>query len=355
MLTDDQLAERLHYLGGTDLAALAGVSRWGTPYSVWADKRPDLAGTRERTTSPLMALGSMLEQVVADLAAEALGITFVHPRLRQSPWVEGMTTRAVACRHHRWEGANVDRFGMTPNADVVLECKWGEARRRWGDPVDTIGTDLWAMTPVRPPIVPEDYYVQVQHYLHVTGRPIAVMAVLLGYADFRLYRIAPDDGLQGDLVALGRQFWHDHVLPGVAPAVDGSAQAEALLRRLHPTDSGLQRPATPSEAEALATLRTVQEHLAETAKLEAKIKQTIMDSMGATTRIDAPGVSVTWRQNKPTVTTTTDWQAVIDDLTALVAPSRRAQVGGIVAARTATATKDGARPLRITYSDDEEA
>lgn len=345
-LDDAQLAERRLYLGGTDMAALAGVSRWGTAVTVFSEKRPDLIPPPARTTSPMMALGHLLEPVVAGLISEAQGLRLTQAPLRRSPWVPDYLTRAIQCRYHPWEGANIDRWAP----GLIIECKWGEARGRWGD--GAVATTPWAdLVPAQPPTVPEDYYVQVQHYLHVTGRLDAVIGVLLGYADFRLFRIAADPDLQGAIVDVGTQFWHDHVLGGLVPAPDGSAQYEARMRARFPVDDGLQRPATPSEAQALRTLRSVQVDLAAAAKEEARLKQVIMDAMGTTTRIDAPGASVTWKRNKPSVTTVTDWQAVADQVAAAV-PSL--DVPAIVAGHTATTTKDGARPLRITFSDDEE-
>lgn len=349
-LDDAQLTERQHYLGGTDMAALAGVSRWGTPVSVFSDKRPDVLPPPARSTSPMMALGHLLEPVVAGLITEATGLTLRQAPLHLSPWVPPYKTRAIQCPDHPWEGANVDRM----TAMGLIECKWGESRRRWGDMTADRSVPWVDHPPAQPPTIPPDYYTQVQHYLHVTRRAWAVVGVLLGYADFRTYTIMADPDLQGALVTMGEQFWRDHALTGLVPAPDGSDQYEARLRARWARDDGQQRPATPAEVTTLQAIRAAQETKEVAAKEEARLRQVLMDSMAGTTRIDGPAVSVTWRQNKPTVTTTTDWPAVVDDVTALLAPSRQARVGGIVASRTATTTKDGARPLRITYSDDEE-
>lgn len=355
-LTDDQLAERQHYLGGTDMAALAGVSRWGTAATVFGDKRPDLWAPAARTTSPMMALGNLIEPIVASLVAEATGLTVRQPRRHPSPWVDGRSTTAIQCPYHPWEGANLDRLASEEGGyGGLIECKWGESRRRWGDMTASLQTPWHDHPAAVPPTIPEDYYVQVQHYLHVTRRSWAIIGLLLGYAEFRFYRVDANYVLHGALVDLGTEFWHTHVLPGLPPAPDGSGAYEARIRAAWPKDDGLQRPATPTEATTLQQLHVVQTDLAAMTKEEARLKQVLMDSMGTTTRIDAPGASVSWKTNRDSASV--KWELVARDAMRLALPDvEDTAIDNALQplTRARTITSPGARPFRVTFSDDEE-
>lgn len=361
-LTDADHAERRHYLGGTDMAALAGVSRWGTPLTVFAEKRPDIIPPAERTTSAMMAMGHLIEPVVAQIAEESLGVRLDVPRLHRSPWVDGHKTRAIQCRYHPWEGANLDRLLMAREAGAapsifeegwpIVECKWGESRRRWGDMTAERDVHPAAHPPARPPVVPEDYFVQVQHYLHVTGRAYAIVVVLLGYAEARWYRIDPDPGLIDALVARGEQFWTDHVVPGSPPPPDGSPAAESRIRARFPADDGLVRPATPGERELLERYRGEIEARDAAAAEAERIKQLLMTSIGTATKVEAPGVSVSWKQNRDSVKT--KWQKVAQELgIALVGAGVDPDAATAIVDRHTT-TEPGARPFVVTFSDDEE-
>jgi predicted phage-related endonuclease len=298
-LSEDQLRERRSYLGGTDLAALAGVNPpgWAKPIDVWLDKRGELPPR----SSPQMSLGSLLEPVVIDLFREATGMRVLRH------------TQPVRDRHQPWLGGHVDGYtgdwggGSRPDAGGVLECKWAMRSDAWGPTV----TNQEALDGVAP-TVPAHYMVQLQHYLGVTRRPWGYLAVLLGYADFRWYAVRADQETIGMLQELGRRFWHENVLAGVPPEEDGSESYGAWLARRWAKDAGVEAVATPAQAvywrdwlEADTQVRT-----AELQREQAK--QRLQDSMGATAKLVLPdGGHVTWRtQERRTV----DWEAVATQL-----------------------------------------
>lgn len=305
-LTAEQLDLRRSFLGGTDMAALAGVSRWSTPLSVFEEKRPDLAAQKERQENATMRLGNLLEPVVADLFTAETGI-----KLRRR-------SRPVRCRDHSWEGGHLDR--IADDAGWVYEGKWAMSKRDWDSESG--------------PVVPKDYMVQVQWYLHVTGSPYAHLGVLLGYGEFRRYRIDRDEDLIGTLVAIGDAFWHDHVIPGIPPEVDGSEDWARRIRKMHPQDDGSEVVATAYQQNLLEALRYQRERLAE-AQLEVDTtEQKIQESMAEATRLVAPQAVVSWKTNKPTVRV--DWKAI----GATLPPE-------LIEAHTVTTP--GARPFRVQF------
>ena len=165
------LTARRSYIGGTDIAAITGVSPWASPLSVYLDKTaPEQA---EQSDSLPMRRGLALERFIADEFERA------HPR--------------VVCYHPRpivrtdWgfpAGASVDRFVATaehPRTPIaVLECKTAfgfQSARQWSE----AEADL-----------PDSYYVQVQWYLAVTGLDLAYGAADTGREKLTVMPIAAD-------------------------------------------------------------------------------------------------------------------------------------------------------------------
>jgi predicted phage-related endonuclease len=313
-LTTAQLDVRRAFLGGTDMAALAGVSRWATPLSVFEDKRPDLAPEKPDRENAQMRLGSLLEPIVADLFTEETGIKL---RRRSKP---------VRCRDHSWEGGHLDRTADDPG--WVYEGKWSMGKKEWDSEAG--------------PVIPRGYMVQCQWYLHVTGSPYGHLGVLLGYGEFRRYRFERDEPLIETLVELGDAFWHDHVIPGIPPEVDGSEDWGRRLRDMHPQDDGSEVVATAYQANLLDALRYQQSQLGEAQDEVNTTKQKLMESMADATRMQSPIATVTWKTNKPGFKV--DWEAIARELAA-------DSIGGHI--QLHGKSTNPARPFRVDWSEEE--
>jgi len=350
-LTDDELALRAGYLGGTDMAALAGVSTWSRPIDVFYEKRPDLAppGWGRKPTNAAMSMGHVLEPVVADLFTLATGV-----RLRRLP-------RSLRCKDHPWEGGNLDRRAACGG---VFEAKWTTARTGWG-PMAPPELELHEPYPVPAgelPPVPAAYYVQVQWYMHIARRAHAHLAVLLGYGEFRHYTLARNDDMVEVLVRLGEDFWHGNVVPGVPPPPDGSDSWSAAVRARYPTDSGEELPATPEQWLALQTLRGIRHDAAELSKADAEICQRLQDQMRTAAALVGDGVRVSWAQTKPVLKVR--WEEMLTDMlrgdyaaNGKPWPTTKKAAAELVR-QFATdqgwaTTEPGARPFKVTFSDEE--
>ncbi len=310
-LTEQQLIVRRSFLGGTDMAALAGVSRWATPLSVFEDKRPDLAPPKPDRQNAQMRTGTIMERYVADEFTTETGIKL---RRRAKP---------VRCRDHSWEGGHLDRIADDPG--WVYEGKWSISRKEW-DSEDG-------------PVIPRGYMVQIQWYLHVTGSPYGHLGVQLGYGEFRRYVVERDNPLIDTLVPLGDAFWHDHVIPGIPPEVDGSEDWGRRLRDLHPQDDGSEVVATAYQQGLLDALRYQQAQLAEAQTEVETTRQKVMTSMANATRLVSPIATVTWKTNKPTARL--DWKAIATEV----------QIPQAVIDLHVTVTP-GARPFRVDWSEE---
>ena len=71
-LTERQIKERVNFLGGSDAAAILGLSRYKTALMVWALKTGQIIGQDISQEMPVK-LGNMLEDTVCKLFEEETG------------------------------------------------------------------------------------------------------------------------------------------------------------------------------------------------------------------------------------------------------------------------------------------
>lgn len=262
----DWLEQRRTGIGGSDAAAVIGISKWRTPLSVWLDKTGQAPDSTE--TEP-MKWGTLLEPVIRQEYANRTGREVMAPGFRRHPL-------------HGFMVANVD--GVAPQDARLIEVKTARSGDGWGEP----GSDQ----------VPEEYLIQVQHYMAVLDLPVADIAVLIGGSDFRIYTVPADKELQAMLVDAEAQFWRT-VEAGIPPAPVSYADAQALYGRYARKDSTVT--ASQDVLDAVAALRRTKDKIAALEADEEAAKAVIMTAMGEhDTLIDAAGKPLaTWRMASP--------------------------------------------------------
>lgn len=192
-------------IGASDVAAIVGLSRFGSPMSVWADKTGLASGDDD---NEYMEFGRRAEVMVGPWFTDRTGLL-----------VAGEQTWCVhpGHNHHR---ATVDGLVVESLESVGISDALGVLE------IKTSGEGEWQA-------VPDDYECQVQWQMHVTGLPHAWLAVLHG-RKFRTYEVPRDDRAIGLLVEMVDSFWNAHVLGGVAPPADGSEATSRALRDAFP-------------------------------------------------------------------------------------------------------------------------
>ena len=81
--------------------------------------------------------------------------------------------------------------------------------------------------------IPDEYMLQVQHYMAVTGYAGTYIAVLIGGNTFKWRFVERDEELISMLIELESAFWN-HVRDSTPPPLDGSdASAKFLAERFH--------------------------------------------------------------------------------------------------------------------------
>lgn len=198
-------------IGGSEIAAVMGLSPWESPFSLWHRKAGNVPALDLDGEAPVH-WGKLLEDVVRDewmrLHADThykraeLGVTIADGVAIASP-------DAVVSRRGR--GYSLDR--------EVLEVKTAMNDNGWGP----TGSDQ----------VPVHYLCQVQWYMGTLALPRAHFAVLIGGSDYREYTVdfdADDYQMMRDSAA----SFIASIAAGEQPDLDGAYVTYETVRALHP-------------------------------------------------------------------------------------------------------------------------
>ena len=203
---DRWLQVRRQGIGGSDLPAIAGCSKYRTKLHVYLEKRGEFS---DDGGSEAARWGQLLEDVIAREWATRHGV-----KVRR--------VGTLAHRDHPWRLVNLDRLvAGCPDGRCALEVK---TRNAWD-------AGSWRDD------VPDDVLAQVQWELHVTGLDHVHVFALIGGQRPVHHILHPDQELIAFLVTEAADLWR-HVQDGVPPAVDPSALLVDLLDRLHPHRDG---------------------------------------------------------------------------------------------------------------------
>lgn len=207
----DWLEWRKKGIGGSDVAAICGLSRYRSPLAVYLDKLGEIPPLED---NPKMKAGRILEPTIADWFAEEIGMKV----MKQNAIFQH--------KQYPFMLANIDRW--LPGLNAGLECKNTSEYSR----------DDWSGTQA-----PTEYILQCNHYMAVTGAERWYIAVLIGGWDFQWRIIERDESVIKNLVTIENDFWNHNVLAKVPPMVN--AQDTDLLNQMYP----ISKPVTTDISE----------------------------------------------------------------------------------------------------------
>lgn len=252
-------------VGGSDVAAIMGLSRYRSPFSVYAEKT-GLYKPEDISGNPAVHWGTVLEPVVGAEYA------------RNHPDREVRRVDAV-CRslNRPWAQASLDFEVRDP------ELGWG---------VLEIKTAGWRMADDWADGVPVYYQTQVAHYMDILNRPFADVAVLIGGQDYREFRVMRDAEDEAAVVAAVDEFW-DRVVRRDPPEVTGSDSP--VLAEVHSESDGeiLLEPDCPELDAWIAAKESADAAKERLANAAALLKNRIGDSKG----IESRRGTVTWTRS----------------------------------------------------------
>ena len=253
-------ARRLR-IGGSEIAAVLGLSAWQSPFSLWHLKAGQISPEPD---NPYTDWGRRLEPVVAQKFLDD------HPDLTPEP-DQG---QAYAHADRPWQTASHDVLF----SDSFLEVKTARRDDAWYDGI------------------PVYYRCQVLWTMDVLGVDHAWLAVLIGGSDYREYPMVMDDDARTDLAVMreaGQKFI-DSLIDGTPPDIDDSYATFQTVRRMHP-DIELDSEHEVSREVAEAYLDANQA-LAEIERQQRRARTDIARHMGRAQYATCEGVRIARRQ-----------------------------------------------------------
>ena len=212
--------------------------------------------------------GNLLESLVREEFTKRTGIQVTKP------------TVIYQSQEHPFMLANVDGLcDDNSHGPCIFEAKTASAYKagEWEDSI------------------PDEYMIQIQHYMAVTGYRGAYIAVLIGGNAFRWKFVERDEELIAMLISLEAGFW-EHVRKGTPPALDGSDASARFLAERFPNSVPRSEITLPEKAQKLLSqydeaCRQLEENTAQKQEAENLLKEMLGDHEVGT----AGNRLVTWK------------------------------------------------------------
>ena len=263
MFTKD---ERRKYIGGSDIAAIMGMSRWKTPLKLWLEKTGECEPV-DLSKVEAVQLGSELEEFVAQKFSKETG-----KQVRKQ-------SKMYVHKDYPFMAAHVDR--LITGTDEILECKTCGSHKK----------DEWEGEDI-----PQEYVLQVIWYLGITGKKKAYIAVLIGGQSFKYKMIEFDKELFETMIDMAKDFWNcvqTKTPPALTP--DDNALLSEIFAK--PNEEIIENQ---DMEEKILKLQQVKDDISaletEQKMLEAEIKNVIGGHLGVLTQ----KFKVTWGKYEKT-------------------------------------------------------
>lgn len=201
--TQEWLDLRKSGIGGSEVAAICGFSKWTSPYTLWCQKTGKISG--DIPLNDAMEWGTRLEPVIIDKFSDN------HPELT--------VHRDVGTWNHPdrpFQITNPDGIFETEDGELgILEIKTAMYEDDWRDGV------------------PRYYETQVQWYMQTFGLKKAWVAVLFHGNSYREYELEANDFAQEIYLTKVQEFMA-YMDSDIAPDFDGSKSTLETVRTRHP-------------------------------------------------------------------------------------------------------------------------
>jgi len=225
--------ERATYIGGSDTAAILGISPWKTPLQLYLEKIGEEVEEITPEKQKIFNRGKRFEPVVAEMLLEEFAN-------------RGHDVEVVARneRHAHPEfgflSAEIDLELIVDGEPLNAEIKTVHpfAARDWGE----IHTDE----------IPVHYVAQCLHGQMVTGKNKTAVAALIGTDDLRLHYVHRDESLIKHIQRCELEFWR---------MIEKRIQPDPInpedIMRLYEWDNGQPIQASQEVAEAVDNLKAI--------------------------------------------------------------------------------------------------
>lgn len=221
MLSDEQLAARVHTIGASDVPAVLGIHPWRSPIDVWLQKAPLGEAppvTVEQIDTEATEMGNDFEEVVLRRLSTQYGLTLVRT---QDTHVHPENPRLTA---------TPDAFAVGPTAEfeAVAEAKLVGAfpAKHWTDPE------------TKEPVLPDYVFAQACWQMGVCGVRTGLIGAQVASTTWRHFRREFDADLFDSMREQVERFLVDHVDKRVPPPRAADEDRIEYLRKRFPRSDG---------------------------------------------------------------------------------------------------------------------
>ena len=263
---EEWLRWRTKGIGGSDVSVIAGINPFRSIFQLWLEKTGQ--AEPEETENDHTHFGNVLEPVVKREFSKRTGLKVRAKRaLLQSEEYPFML-------------ADLDGVIYENGKMNLFEAKTASAYKQ----------EIWERG------VPEEYMLQVQHYMAVTGAEKTYLAALVGGNRFYWKVVPRDEQKIAEIIAMEKAFWEENVLAGIEPVPDGSEATTDFLNEKYASSNG-NTILLPEEA--LGLCRRYEELSGQLSELQDK-KDAVSNQLKNYLKNNESGVigeyRVTWKQ-----------------------------------------------------------
>ncbi|MEM0142449.1 MAG: YqaJ viral recombinase family protein [Candidatus Parvarchaeum sp.] len=197
------LKARRSGIGGSDVAALLGLSPWATPFTLWESKVME----PKPITSEAMTWGTVLEEPIAEEWARRHHFSLVR------------CPEGTIFQSKKYPLALASPDALTEKLDAWVEIKavGAHASSDWTDDE-----------------IPPYYYAQAQWEAFVSGLDTVYVAALIGGQTLRSYVVPADNKWATETYEKAEEFWNTYVTTRIAPPVDDTEATKKALSSIYP-------------------------------------------------------------------------------------------------------------------------
>ena len=202
-------------IGGSDAAAIMGISKYKSPLKVYKEKLGLVH--EDQSDNVFIKKGKDLEALIRD--------QYVVPYMYEKGYYVKHPEFMLINGTCPWLRANLDGIAVPVDTldkdftdNIVIEIKWVSeyAESNW------FGDDYCG--------VPPSYYAQVQHYMTVTGASKAIICALFDKDwSMHYFEIPYDLKFALDLLKATDKFYHINIEQGVPPRLTPSLDKDEVL------------------------------------------------------------------------------------------------------------------------------
>ena len=261
----DWLEYRKQGIGGSDASVVCGINRYKSPVELWMEKTNQLP---HQEAGEAAYWGTQLEPFVRAEFTKRTGIEV------------SRRNELLQSEEHPFMLANLDGICEVPDVGpCIFEAKTASAYKvgEWED------------------AIPDEYALQLAHYMAVTGYTGAYIAVLIGGNTFKWKFIERDEELLSMLIQLETDFWN-HVQDGTPPPLDGSDASAKFLAERFPNSRPKSHIILPETAdELLAQYDEACEELEAVTERKQKAENLLKEMIGENEVGTAGDRIITWK------------------------------------------------------------